>query len=296
MVALFRSFTQRVQALAHSNEQAASVICAALAGVFLGIFMYTWLTKSRNKISGIFQGLVRFVALLIGLCLTMLTIETVFALVGGKNWFLLFLVLDIIAFLVPFCGLMLLTHNKDVAQMQDNAVLKTVVELAVRHKATAIYCCADGCRVIYDQHPHEQGGKRTLSLKTEKEYNNYPYRPRSLRDMAVSNPSCVVDLPFSKFSYPNMLDGTMAVFAEAFCQSVPGYEYHRGEVYVEYTRPATIGVSGLTETSTGYTAKYSETKENKLSKRVDYYGVILPSVQKVKAEAPPPSPKPKNQW
>ena len=143
---------------------------------------------------------------------------------------------------------------------------------------------------------HKLKGYAWAYLKAEKEYDDYPYRPRSLRDMAVSNPSCVVDLPFSKFSYPNMLDGTMAVFAEAFCQSVPGYEYHRGEVYVEYTRPATIGVSGLTETSTGYTAKYSETKENKLSKRVDYYGVILPSVQKVKAEAPPPSPKPKNQW
>ncbi len=295
LIRQLRPLCNWIHTTVHRAEPLASIICAALAGILLGVFMYACSVKSARKVSGIFWSVVKLFALISGLLSLMLAIEAVFVLVGGRNGFIFFLGLDVIAFLIPFSVLVIMARNKEVSQMQDNAVLKAVVRAATEHQATAIYCCVDGVRIVYQQEPLELGGKKTVTLKTEKEYENYPHKPRSLCQIPVTNPSDCTDIVFSRYSFPNMLDGDISIFADAFCASVPGYSVHVGETFVSYTRPASIGVTGVTATSTGYTAKYSESKETTLTKRVDYFRVILPGSSQPAPKEQPKN-KPVNRW
>jgi hypothetical protein len=132
----------------HRAEPLASIICAALAGILLGAFMYACSVKAAGIVSGVFWSVAKFFALISGLLSLMLAIEAVFALVGGRNGFLLFLGLDVIAFLIPFSVLVVMSRDKEVSQMQGNVVLKEVVRVATEHQATAIYCCVDGVRIV----------------------------------------------------------------------------------------------------------------------------------------------------
>lgn len=282
---------------AYESRELATVVSSAGFSLFFALFLSLFTARTGSKILRDFRmlGLVLFGAL--GFLFFMLGFESLFALVGKRKWgFFPFLALDAAAFIAVFFSVFIplgkLVDRGNIRYMKGNPVLTEVADIVRRENATAVYCCTDGVRILFDKMPPTYFSltPHPVYCKSREEYDAQSYKMVSCANVCPAQPGSTADIHFRDYGFPDMQEADISLFLDTLCSLVPGYDklYITNEAHFHYYRADAV-------TKKRQSGDFTDTK------KIGYYGVAVRqdcnyTRKAPQTKAPQTPPKANNRW
>lgn len=282
---------------AHESRELATVISSAAFSLSFALFLSLFTTRTNSKILRDFRNLGTALFAAAGFLFFMLAFESLFALVGKGSWgFFPFLALDAAAVLAVFLSVFIplgkLVDRGNIRHMKENPALTEVADIVRRENATAVYCCTDGVRILYNETrptffsltPHP------VCCRSREEFNAQSYRMVSFAHVCAAQPGSTTDISFRDYGFPNMCEADIRLFLDTLCSLVPGYDKLciTSEAQFHYYKADAV-------TKKRQSGNFTDTK------KTGFYGVAVRQDCNTAKKAPQPSaPKPpqknQNRW
>lgn len=282
---------------AHESQEIATVVSSAAFSLFFALFLSLFTARTGSKILRDFRtlGMVLFAAL--ASLFFMLALESLFALVGKRKWgFFPFLALDAAALIAVFFSVFIplskLVDRGNIRHMKENPVLTEVADVIRRENATAVYCCTDGVRILFDKTPPTYFSliPHPVYCRSREEYDAQAYKMVSCANVCIAQPGSTADIYFRDYGFPDMIEADISLFLDALCSLVPGYDklYITNEAHFHYYRADAV-------TKKRQSGDFTDTK------KIGCYGVAVRQDCNYTRKAPQPKaqqtpPKAKNRW
>ncbi len=268
------------------------LLACTLTGIFAGITIGAFFLKPKNSILRIIKVLFIVISLFINYFTVSRAIASIIVVIASVKG---------IGFLVGLVGAALLVilsfvivrafYKTDLAKRMERirttSVFKAVLKKAKEVNPTAIYCCYDGVRIIYNQSPHPSArstGYSSIQCKTMQEYERAA-KPRitSYSAISVHNKDCVIDFPFVSYRFANMEQTQTTLFLKTICQELVSWKADLYVKFVSFKEPDHVAASGLTPNAYGgYNVSYDTSKGKSHQCVLDWYSIALPVTEPAK--------------
>ena len=277
---------------AHESRELATVASSAAFALFCALFLNLSTARTNSKLLRGFRNLGTVLFSAIGFLFFMLAFESLFALVGKGSWgFFPFLVLDAAAVAVVFLSVFIplgkLVDRGNIRHMKGNPAITKVADIVRRENATAVYCCADGVRILLNETrptffsltPH------SVCCKSREEYNAQSYRMISFAQVCAVQPGSTADISFRDYGFPDMCEADIRLFLDTLCSLVPGYDKLciTNEAQFHYYRADAV-------TKKRQSSNFTDTK------KTGFYGVVVRQDCNLAKKAPQTPQKNQNRW
>lgn len=209
-----------------------TLLICAIYGVLLGLTIGLLIIKPKKSLLNVLRIILILPFLPFLWKLFPVTFKSIFLLFGeikGIGWlaaFFCFAVLVALTILLS-SAIYKVYISRVTTRMQKTPVFKDVLEFIKCHNTTAVYCCHDGVRVIYDQDPHFAARAEkydNISCKTYEEFKQMAVpRFTSCSAIPVRNNTLIGDFLFSKYGFSHMEFDDAEHFLLAICKELKNW-------------------------------------------------------------------------